>query len=74
MRGIFYNSQYSLCSIWESGKMCYNALKKSDKYTLTYSENSTLDFSFDFAIINQHFTVNNWLSEKLVKQFNKPIF
>ncbi len=74
MRGIFYNSPHSLCSIWESGKMCYDALKKSDKYTLTYSENSTLDFSFDFAIINQHFTVNNWLSEELVKQFNKPIF
>lgn len=49
-------------------------LKNSDKYTLTYSENSNLDFSFDFVIINQHFTVNNWLSEKLVKQFNKPIF
>ena len=74
MRGIFYNSSYSLCSIWESGKMCYDSLKNSDKYTLTYSENSNLDFSFDFVIINQHFTVNNWLSENIVKQFNKPIF
>ena len=38
MKGIFYNSQKSLCSIWESGKMCYDALKKSNKYNLDYSE------------------------------------
>jgi hypothetical protein len=31
--GIFYNSSTSACSIFESGKMCYEALKGSSKYT-----------------------------------------
>lgn len=74
MRGIFYNSSKSVCSIWESGLMCYNALKKSEKYTLDYSEGNTFDYSYDFAIVNQHYSVNNWINENIIKQFNKPIF
>ncbi len=27
MKGIFYNSKKSVCSIHESGVMCYNILK-----------------------------------------------
>ena len=34
MRGIFYNSVKKLCSIWESGRMCYEALKNSNAYVL----------------------------------------
>jgi hypothetical protein len=74
MSGIFYNSKSSLCSIWESGKMCYNALKNSESYSLDYSEEQNFDYSYDFVIYNQHFTVNNWIDENMVKQFNKPVF
>lgn len=74
MRGIFYNSKESLCSIWESGKMCYDALKNSKNYSLDYSEETTMDISYDFAIFNQHFTVNNWMTEDIIKNFNKPTF
>jgi len=74
MRGIFYNSKKALCSIWESGKMCYDALKTSSFYSLDYSEEQQLDFSYDFAIFNQHLTVNNWMSESIIRQFNKPSF
>lgn len=74
MRGIFYNSKEALCSIWESGKMVYNSLKKSSHYTLDYSEEQQLDFSYDFAIFNQHFTVNNWMNESIIREFNKPTF
>jgi hypothetical protein len=74
MRGIFYNSKQSMCSIWESGKMCYDALKNSNKYSLDYSEETTLNNSYDFAIFNQHFTVNNWMNNEIIKQFNKPTF
>jgi hypothetical protein len=74
MRGIFYNSKESLCSIWESGKMCYDALKKSTIFTLDYSEETQLDLSYDFAIFNQHITVNNWMSEDIIKSFYKPTF
>ena len=76
MRGIFYNSKQSLCSIWESGKMCYNALKDSDIYFLDYleEEQNTIDISYDFAIFNQHNTVNNWVNENIIRTFNKPTF
>lgn len=74
MKGIFYNSRKSLCSIWESGKMCYDALKKSNKYILDYSEEQSFDFSYDFVIVNEHFTVNNWVNEEMVCKFKKPIF
>ena len=73
-KGIFYNSKHSLCSIWESGKMCYDALKNSTKYSLDYSEETTMDNSYDFAIFNQHFTVNNWMNCDIIKKFNKPTF
>ena len=74
MRGIFYNSKQSLCSIWESGKMCYEALKNSNNYTLEYSEEETMDFSYDFAIFNHHFTVNRWISNEIINKFKKPTF
>lgn len=75
MRGIFYNSVKKLCSIWESGRMCYEALKNSNAYVLDYSEEQNgIDSSYDFAIFNQHFTVNNWMNEGMVREFNKPTF
>lgn len=74
MKGIFYNSSKSLCSIWESGKMCFDALKTSDKFSLDYSEEKSIDNSYDFIICNHHFTVNNWITEKDITIFNKPSF
>lgn len=74
MRGIFYNSKQSLCSIWESGKLCYDILKNSSNYTLEYSEEQIIDYSYDFAIFNHHFSVNNWTTNEIISQFNKPTF
>lgn len=74
MKGVFYNSKKALCSIWESGKMCYDALSASTQYTLDYSEEHTLDMSYDFAIFNQHLTVNNWMGENIIRLYNKPTF
>jgi hypothetical protein len=71
MRGIFYNSKQALCSIWESGKMCYNVLNKSDKYTLDYSEDCFLDCSYDFAIFNHHFITNNWINKEMIDELKK---
>jgi hypothetical protein len=74
MKGIFYNSKKSLCSIWESGKMCYDILKKSNKYILDYSEETSLDNSYDFAIFNHHITVNNWMTKEIIEFFKKTTF
>lgn len=74
MRGIFYNSKKSVCSIHESGIMCYNILKNSLKFTLDYTEEPVLEINYDFAIINQHHVVNNWMTEHVKKIFGKPVF
>ena len=74
MRGVFYNSKKSLCSIWESGKMCYTALCNSKLFILDYSEEQILDTSYDFAIFNQHFTVNNWMTHNDILLFGKPTY
>lgn len=74
MKGIFYNSVKATCSIWESGQMCFNILKQSHEYTLDYSENHIFYFDYDFVIYNQHYYVNNWITEQMVRQFGKPIF
>lgn len=74
MRGIYYNSKYRLCSIWESGKMCYDALSKSTLYTLDYSEeaSSQIDDKYDFMVINYHHCTNNWMQPHIIENFNKP--
>lgn len=76
MKGIFYNSSEALCSIWESGKMCYDSLKKSNMYELYYSEEKQIqDYdTYDFIIFNYHDFVNNWITEEMLIKFNKPNF
>ena len=70
MRGIFYNSKKALCSIWESGYMCYKALSSSSIYSLEYSEENYIDFDnlHDFVIINQHHFTNNWININLINK------
>lgn len=69
LKGIFYNSKYALCSIWESGNMIYQILNKSTKYILEYSEDTILDNKYDFIVVNWHHSVNNWLTEELLKDY-----
>jgi hypothetical protein len=72
--GIFYNSSTSACSIFESGKMCYEALKGSSKYTLDYSEEREFKYDYDFVIYNEHPATNNWITKNMIDKFGKPIF
>lgn len=74
MKGIFYNSAKSQCSIYESGLMCFNALSKSSKYTLEYREDDIYNKQYDFVVFNQQMTVNNWINEKIIKQMNCKTF
>jgi FkbM family methyltransferase len=73
-KGIFYNSKKATCSIYESGLMVYNCLKRSHMYELEYTEDTNFLYNYDFCIVNQHFTVNNWITEPMIKLFNKPAF
>ena len=72
--GIFYNSKKALCSIYESGLMVYNSLKQSTLYTLDYTEDQDFLFNYDFAIVNEHCTVNNWVTYNMIAQFDKHVF
>jgi hypothetical protein len=61
-KGIFYNFPKASCSIYESGVMCYNALKLSESYELIYTEQqSPMQGDFDFAIFNHHPWTNGWM-------------
>jgi hypothetical protein len=73
-KGIFYNSKKSMCSIYESGLMIYNCLNKSVIYDLEYTEDTTFLYNYDFCIVNEHFTVNNWITKQMITCFNKPSF
>ena len=74
LQGIFYNSRKSFCSIWESGKMCYDVLNKSEIFTLHYSEETHLNTNVDFVIINHHPWTNHWITEDMIRNLNKPNF
>ena len=74
MKGVFYNFPKAVCSIWESGRMCYEALKDSHLFELDYSESSQFDSSYDFVIVNQHDAVNNWISESHIKNYKGKTF
>lgn len=73
LRGIFYNSEKSQCSIYESGIMCFNALKSSPEYTLTYSEGTEI-LDSDFIIVNYHHITCRWMTQEIVEAYGKPVF
>ena len=73
-KGIFYNSKHALCSIWESGHMVYNILAKSKKYSLDYSEDTVLDSTYDFMVVNWHYSVNNWITSDILKDYAGKIY
>ena len=76
MKGVFYNSTPAACSIYETGKMCYNALKTSTKYALEYTEATTFDCKapVDFAIFNHHVTTCNWMCKETFNGYKGKLF
>lgn len=76
MKGIFYNSQKSLCSIYSSGIMCYDVLKNSTLYTLFYSEKQGggIDYTSDFIVVNYHPVVCKWIKETDLKTYKGKTF
>lgn len=66
MKGLFINSQNSVCSIFESGKMCYEVLNSNKNFQLDYTEKSNIDFKYDFYIFNYHHVTNNWITKEFI--------
>ena len=71
LRGLFLNTPKDICSIYESGKMCYDCLVQSDNYSLDYVEvstnNSEILAGFDFYLFNYHWVKMGWLDTTRVK-------
>lgn len=73
-RGLFYNSLRGTCSIWETGRMCYEALKTSSYYNLEYSEAKKWEPGYDFYVVNWHHATCNWIKEDTIKACSVPTF
>ena len=75
-RGVFYNSQKALCSIYSSGVMCYDILKNSTLFNLAYSEQQggDIDYGADFLIVNYHPAVCSWISQNNLNKFKGKTF
>lgn len=69
MKGIFYNSQKAMCSIYSSGLMCYNVLKNSTKYQLDYTEEHVIKHNYDFMVMNFHHNVCTWVRNLSIGSF-----
>jgi hypothetical protein len=72
IRGLFINPAKVECSIHESGKMFYEALKLSDKYILDYitidENNRDIPDTYDFYIFNYHHYAMEWLDPESIKK------
>ena len=72
LRGLFLNTAKDICSIYESGKMCYDNLIRSEMYSLDYQElnafNRKISLGYDFYIFNYHWVQMGWLDTKSIKK------
>jgi len=71
IKGLFINSSKTNCSIYESGRMIYASLLRTDKYLLDYSEideyNRNVSGGYDFYAFNYHHVAMGWLDTKSMR-------
>jgi FkbM family methyltransferase len=71
LKGLFINNQKAQCSIYESGKMAYDCLVGSEKYSLDYIEitrtEAKLPAKYDFYFFNHHFQRWHWLKTEHIR-------
>lgn len=70
-KGIFINSPKSVCSIHEVGLMCYDIMKQSNEFELSYVEGPPYDTAYDFFILNYHMITNNWMTNDFINKIKK---
>jgi len=68
IKGLFLNTTKAQCSIYESGRMIYEALSLSDKFCLDYQEigedNREIPANYDFFAFNYHPGPMGWLNTR----------
>ena len=72
LSGLFINCDAAQCSIYESGKMAFQCLTDSDKYTLDYVEitpdQRSIKTGYDFYFFNYHIVTMAWLDPAQIKR------
>jgi FkbM family methyltransferase len=72
LSGLFINCVKAQDSIFESGKMAYDCLISSDKYSLDYieisRESAKIPTNYDFYLFNYHLVTMAWLDTSTIKQ------
>lgn len=72
LSGLFVNCVKAQDSIFESGKMAFDCLVNSGKYSLDYLEisrnNSKIPTNYDFYLFNYHLVTMAWLDTSTIKQ------
>jgi glycosyltransferase involved in cell wall biosynthesis len=73
LRGLFLNTAQARCSIHESGLMAYQALIRSDRYSLEYQEidkkHRRVPTGFDFFVFNYHLrTSMSWVDTRCIRR------
>jgi hypothetical protein len=72
LKGLFLNTVTAKCSIHESGKMVYDALKQTTEYELDYLEidpdHRTINDIYDFYVFNYHKFAMGWLDTKAIRE------
>lgn len=71
LKGLFVNNVKAQCSIYESGKMVYDCLAPSDRFSLDYTEitrtSLELPANYDFYFFNHHFERWYWLDTASIR-------
>lgn len=71
LSGLFINCVEAQDSIFESGRMAFQCLADSDKYSLDYIEaspkNRSISADYDFYLFNYHNVTMSWLDVGLIK-------
>jgi len=77
-RGLFVNPTRAKCSIYESGRMMYECLKLSDRFTLDWAEidahQASLGADYDFYAFNWHHVTMGWLNPASLSVLKVPKF
>lgn len=72
LKGLFLNTKKAQCSIYESGRMIYEALSLSDKFSLDYQEigedNREVPANYDFFAFNYHPGPMGWLNTRHINK------
>ena len=72
LSGLFINCVEAQDSIYESGRMVFQCLQDSEKYSLDYLEltakNSSVPDNYDFYLFNYHIATMRWLDTSSIKE------